>query len=200
MRTFSQTTLTTSAYALRRGLIISRVSYYISYCYVQTPFAKQRGQVTQSYTQTYHKRLLTTLTSVLGRGCLHTAIWSRILSFPPLCQVQRSMWSALHKGYHKPVQVHDTVFQPLSLLIRPLPCCKYKRVVICQTFVVSLCARLHNLTSVLGKGCLHTAIYRKQDTLFPSSYILLIILTMASIIIIIVGTTSCYININGVYM
>ena len=28
--------------------------------------------------------VLTTLTSVLGKGCLHTAIGSRILSLPPL--------------------------------------------------------------------------------------------------------------------
>ena len=31
--------------------------YLTSYCCVQTPFAKYRGQVTLSYTQTYHKRL-----------------------------------------------------------------------------------------------------------------------------------------------
>jgi hypothetical protein len=89
--------------------------YHTQYCCVQTPFAKNRGQLVHdnhyyTYTATSCSLalqgwccghtpecvtitavlafiILASLTSVLGKGCLHTAIHSTILSFPPLINI-----------------------------------------------------------------------------------------------------------------
>jgi hypothetical protein len=92
---------------------------------MQTPFAKYRGQLVQYCTQSVlsNSQMFGSTTAAyasackfgrfdLGIGCLHTAIWSTILPFPPL-----TMYILLVPCTHRPTE-HAHSPAPFNLLTK----------------------------------------------------------------------------------